>query len=152
MRDVTIDPEAMRMPVRAGAALVVFALAVTSFARLTEVGTHRLQPVTAAVSKDLVFVDQTDGSVLAIEAGNAAEQRSSDPKTDGFIRVALTSIKRDRIAAAVSQDLPLRVMRDTNGRLWLEDPATSRRMSVDAFGPVNARAFAKLLDDRRSTP
>jgi putative photosynthetic complex assembly protein len=145
-------PEPMRFPVLLGAALIAIVLATAGYARLTEVGTVRLQPVVAASSLDLIFTDRADGAMVATEARHPERVHVADPKTDGFMRVAVSGMTRERAMAEKPLDAPFTLMRDTGGRLWLEDPQMGKRIALDAFGPVNARAFSKLLDERRSTP
>jgi putative photosynthetic complex assembly protein len=41
--------------------------------------------------------------------------------------------------------VPFRLALHADGRLTLEDPATSRTIELQAFGPANSGAFARLL-------
>ena len=153
-RDDTIP----RVALLGGMALVIFALVATLFARWTEVGTMRLAPVTAQESRDLVFDMRSDGSVLVREvATTEALHVVPAAGNEGFVKVALQTFVRDRTALGISADKPYRLMRQRTGgpdgeRLWLEDLATHRRLTLDAFGSGNAKVFAKFLDERKATP
>jgi putative photosynthetic complex assembly protein len=89
--------------------------------------------------------------------GAAANPLHVVPATgnEGFVKVALQTFVRDRTAANITADQPFRLMRhyDKDGgamRLWLEDLATHRRLTLDAFGSGNAKVFAKFLDVKTS--
>ena len=153
MRELeTVEPS-YRVPVLGGAALIVFALTVTTVARVSDIGTVRLQPVTAVESKELSFEARADGTVLVSEFGQTDAARVVRPADgDGFVQVALQSLVREREAAGVTMAAPYRLMRQEGGRLWLEDPATQRRLTLDAFGPGSARAFLQLFDTRKGAP
>ncbi len=147
-----------QIALRAGIAMVLLTLAATAFARVTDVGTVRVTPVAATESRDLLFDIRSDGSVLVLDAnGAAANPLHVVPATgdEGFVRVALQTFVRDRTAANIKADEPFRLMRqyDKNAgatRLWLEDLATHRRLTLDAFGSGNAKVFAKFLDVKTS--
>ena len=55
---------------------------------------------------------------------------------------------RDRRSRGVGPEAPFLLVRSTGGGLFLEDPQTGRRIGLDAFGPTNSGAFARLLDAR----
>jgi putative photosynthetic complex assembly protein len=146
MRDVSKDPEAMRIPVLAGTALIGFSLLVAGFARLTDLGTHHLSPVVAVHSKDLTFAERADGTMVVTDVARPDVPQIVNLRTNGFIKIALDSLTRERRAAGADPSTPYRLMREADGRLWLEDLATQRRLTVDGFGPPNTRSFAQLLD------
>jgi putative photosynthetic complex assembly protein len=143
---------------RAGIAIVLLTLAATAFARLTDVGTVRVAPVVATESRDLLFDMRSDGSVVVLDANSAASTPLHVvPATgnEGFVKVALQTFVRDRTAANIKPDAPYRLMRQYDSsagatRLWLEDLATHRRLTLDAFGSGNAKVFAKFLDVKTS--
>jgi putative photosynthetic complex assembly protein len=147
-----------QVALRAGIAIVLLTLAATAFGRLTDVGTVRVAPVMASESRDLLFDLRSDGSVVVLDANSAsANPLHVVPATgnEGFVRVALQTFVRDRTAANIKSDAPFRLMRqyDSNAgatRLWLEDLATQRRLTLDAFGSGNAKVFAKFLDVKTS--
>jgi putative photosynthetic complex assembly protein len=147
-----------QVALRAGIAIVLLALAATAFARLTEIGTVRVMPVAAAESRDLIFDIRGDGSVAVLDAkASTASPLHIVPAAgnEGFVRVALQTFVRDRAPAGIAPDAPYRLMRQYDAstgvpRLWLEDLATQRRLTLDAFGSGNAKVFAKFLDVKTS--
>jgi putative photosynthetic complex assembly protein len=137
--------------VLAGAALILFTLLVTAVSGLTDVGTVRLSPVTATESKDLTFEIRADGAVHVREPARPAVLHIVPARgNEGFVKVALQTFIRDRDAVGIKSELNLRLMRQGDGRLWLEDLATNRRLTLDAFGSGNAKVFAKFFDAKVS--
>jgi putative photosynthetic complex assembly protein len=147
-----------QVALRAGIAIVLLALAATAFARLTDIGTVRVMPVAATESRDLIFDLRSDGSVAVHDAkASAKSPLHVVPATgnEGFVRVALQTFVRDRTTAGIAAEAPYRLMRQYDAmsgapRLWLEDLATQRRLTLDAFGSGNAKVFAKFLDVKTS--
>jgi putative photosynthetic complex assembly protein len=149
--------------VQGGAALIIFALLVTAASSWTEVGTVRLAPVTATESKDLTFELRADGAVHVHDVARSGMMHVVPARgNEGFVKVALQTFIRDRDAAGIKSDLTVRLMRQDDGRMWLEDLTTQRRLTLDAFGSGNAKVFArffdgktvdaKLLQERKATP
>ena len=145
-------PETMRVPVIAGAALIAFVFSIAGLSRLTDVGTLRIEPAEAVKSRTLLFSEQADGTVVVTDKAQPSYKRIFNSQSDGFVRVAVSSLNRDRSLVGLAHDAPFRLMRDVNDRLWLEDTETHARILADAFGPPNARSFDKLLNDGRNTP
>jgi putative photosynthetic complex assembly protein len=52
---------------------------------------------------------------------------------------------RERRSHGLGMEHPFRIARYPDGRLVLEDLATDRVIDLQAFGPTNAGAFARLL-------
>lgn len=99
----------------------------------------------AVVVRDLLFVDQRDGSVAVIDA-------KTNRKVDaivgeaGFARGTLRGFARDRRARGIGQDVPMQLIGREDGRLTLLDPATGRVVDLESFGAVNASVFARMLN------
>ena len=53
--------------------------------------------------------------------------------------------------AAAAPVRPFRLTRWSDGRLSLDDPATGRRIELDAFGPTNTAVFAHLMGATATT-
>ena len=64
---------------------------------------------------------------------------------DGFVRGVLRGVARERRGRGLGSDLPVRLIARRDGTLALEDPATGRRIELNAFGATNAAAFARFL-------
>jgi len=134
-----------------GATVIAFALMATAFATRTGIGVTRLEPVVAAEGKDLTMVENGDGGVLVTDIAQPARTWIVRPANgDGFVQVVVQGLMRTRGLAGVEPHQPVRLIRQSDGRLWLQDPSTQQQLSLDAFGPVSARAFLKFLDDGKA--
>lgn len=142
------DPQ--RKPAMACGALIVAAIV------LVAVGRHEktpivVDPAAVAQSKELKFVDQPDGAVVAYDAGNGAELDRIAPGGGGFLRVTMRSFAEERKSRGFGSDVPFTLLRKTDGDLLLQDRLTGRTMLLNAFGPSNEGVFAQLLDHGRTT-
>ena len=75
-----------------------------------------------------------------------------EPGGNGFVRVAMRSMARERFLRGIGEEQPFRIGRDADQRYWLEDMATGRRIGLDAFGGGNARSFTQLLTFGKAAP
>lgn len=131
-------------PLLGAAALVVLALALVSLVRL---GGGPLEPPRAEplVQRDFQFRDRTDGGISVLDAESGELVEVVEPASNGFLRATLRGLARERKRRGVGPAEPFRLTARVDGRLTLEDPATGRRVDLEAFGPANAGAFARLL-------
>ena len=133
----------------------VLALAVVGIGAASRLGVRgggapSAYPVRSA---DLMVQDRADGSVAVLQAGDAAPVAVLPPASNGFLRVVLAGIVRERQREGMgSPTLPFRVTRWSDGRLTVADDAAGRLVELNAFGPDNAAAFARLLDLSRPQP
>jgi len=128
----------------ATAALLSSTLAVTFYARHTDVGTLRAPDADVLQARLLRFEDAPTGEVLVFDAA-ATRPFSVVPSGEGgFVRGVLRSLNRARRAQGVDQAEPFTLVRWSDGRFSLEDDATGRRVDVDGFGATNRAAFARL--------
>ncbi len=139
-----------RGPLIAVGAVVALTLAFAIWARIE--GTDTMPPTGKPVAaRDLRFVDRHDGAVLVFRDKDA-EPLVIEPATNGFLRSTVRGLARERRREDVSADIPFRLTQWDDGRLTLEDPTTSRRIDLEAFGSTNAGAFAKLLTEAAVKP
>lgn len=105
------------------------------------------QDPTAQAVETLAFraEDQPDGAIdlRAAEGGRLVARIA--PGQDGFIRGTLRGLAQARQREGLSRDPPFTLTRFDNGTLSLDDAVTGRHVALQAFGPTNARAFARLL-------
>ena len=94
---------------------------------------------------DLRFTDEPDGSVTVVDSGSARVIATVPPQTNGFMRTTVRGLAQDRMHQGMSDAVPFRLTRWANGRVTLDDPATGRRIDLEAFGPTNEGAFVRLL-------
>lgn len=96
--------------------------------------------------RDLLFLDQPDGSVLIRDAGRGetASVIEAGSKT-GFIRGVMRGLARDRHMRGLDASPPFRLTLWDNQRLSLRDMATGRVIELNGFGDTNRAAFLALL-------
>ncbi len=111
--------------------------------------TTTLQPAPIQVAqRDLRFEDRPDGAVAVFEAGTGEPLQVLSSSTDSFIRIVVRGLVRERASHRISDQEPFRLARWSNGAVTLEDLATGRQITLDAFGHTNAGAFARFLPAR----
>ena len=135
----------------AAGALVVFSIAAAAAGRLTGLGTVELPPGVAVVERALRFEDDPLGGVRVIDERTGAAVRHIVPGEDGFVRGVLRGFARARRLHGVGTAPPMTLTRWADGRLTLGDPTTGHVVALEAFGPDNAGAFARLLPALRGT-
>jgi putative photosynthetic complex assembly protein len=128
-------------------ALALFTIAVIGAAgsRLTGIGTTEMPETAAVVDVQEFVVEDRDGSVVIRDAADETLIAVLPPGTNGFIRSVLRGFARDRRMHGVGEEPPFVLTRWSDGRLTLDDPTTGREVYLEAFGPTNAQAFARLM-------
>lgn len=104
-------------------------------------------------SRALLFEDAADGAVLVRDAVSHAAIARMAPGTNGFARATLRGLAHANGHEAVP--LPVHAFTLTaweDGRVTLDDPATGRRLDLEAFGQTNAGSFAALLTATEIAP
>ena len=144
----TSSPVLPRSLLLSAGALLVFVTVLTGVARYTGLAGSQIEPSAAAQSIELRFDQQPDGEVAVFAVPDGATIALLAPGTNGFIRGVLRGMARERRQHDIGTEPPFRLTRWENGSLSLEDPATGRRIELEAFGPTNLDAFARLLDRR----
>jgi putative photosynthetic complex assembly protein len=142
------EPVVPKAGVFAAAALVLFALAAVTTVRVTGVGGARMTLPAAIESRDLQFEDGKDGAVLVYDARDRRLVDTLAPGSNGFIRVVLRGLARERKLGDIGAQPPFRLTRHVNGQITLTDTATNKRIDLDAFGSSNTEAFARLMNLR----
>ncbi len=126
-------------------ALIGLSLTAALGSKITGFGTSEMPPATAVESRDLQFSDRAEGGIAIRDAASGEVIAILEPGTNGFIRGVMRGFARERRSQGVDRQPPFTVTRWSDGRLSISDPETGRRVELDAFGPDNARAFARLL-------
>jgi putative photosynthetic complex assembly protein len=142
------EPVVPRRGVLAAAALVLFALAAVTTVRLTGVGSVRMTLPAEVESRELQFEDGKNGAVLVYDASNHQLVDTLAPGTNGFIRVVLRGLARERKLGDIGAQPPFQLTRFVNGQITLTDTSTNKQIDLDAFGSSNTEAFARLMNLR----
>jgi putative photosynthetic complex assembly protein len=147
------------LPLRAAAGLAVFALLATIGARYFGLGTS-LQPESPVrAERQLRFVEHVAGGngvgaggIDVVDARTGLKIDELRPGADGFMRATLRGLARERRRSGLGQEVPFELALHVDGSLTLVDPATSRHIQLQAFGPSNSGAFARLLTAGPNAP
>jgi putative photosynthetic complex assembly protein len=123
-----------------------FALAIS--ARFFDIGADRERPTTVLIERSLYFKDAPDQGILVIDASTNEQAVHLPPNSNGFLRGALRALTRSRRAAGVGDQQPFRLVRYTDGRLVLHDPATTQHITITSFGPTQIESFDNLLKEK----
>lgn len=133
-------------------ALILFSLVCVWAARMTDVGTVHMPKSEAVETLQLSFEDTDDGGVAVRDARDDKVIYKVQPGTNGFIRATVRGLVRERKREDIGAATPFTLTHWGDGTMSLEDSTTGRRVSLEAFGPTNAQAFAQLFSARRATP
>jgi putative photosynthetic complex assembly protein len=133
------------------AGLIAISLLAAAVSRID--GVRSMVPASSPVAAlDLRFADRSDGGVDVIDANGLRPITIVSPGSNAFLRATLRGLAQQRKREFISGDIPFRLTEWVDGRLTLDDPATSRHIELEAFGPTNAAAFAKLLHPEIASP
>jgi putative photosynthetic complex assembly protein len=133
------------------AGLVAVALTAATTTRLTGIGGTRMTLAAPVESRDFQFADGPGGTVLVYDASDRSLIDTISPGTNGFVRVVLRGLARDRKLGAIGAEPPFRLTRFADGRMVLTDPTTAKQVDLAAFGASNAYAFTRLMTMRSTT-
>ncbi len=145
------EPVVPKAWIIAAAGLVLFSLATVTTARLTGTGGVHMTLPAAVESRDLQFEDGKNGTVLVFDAGNHQLVDTLAPGSNGFIRVVLRGLARERRLGDIGAQPPFRLTRYANGQITLTDTSSGKQIDLDAFGSSNTEAFARLMPLRGGT-
>ena len=127
------------------AILIVTALLMVGAVRLSGTQPAQPDPSPMVAQVEVSFEDRADGAVLLFLKPQNKPMGQLAPGTNGFVRGVLRGLARERRAEKIGPQAPFRLTRWADGRLSLDDPATSRHVDLEVFGPTNAGAFATIF-------
>ena len=125
--------------------MIVLVLILAVSARVFGFGAFRELPTTIAMQRDLRFTDAPDGGIIVTDVGANRQEAVLPPGTNGFLRGALRALTRERNLAGIGREIPFRLVRYTDGRLVLHDPATNQHVTISSFGHTQVESFDRLL-------
>jgi putative photosynthetic complex assembly protein len=152
MSAVAAERMVPRGAILGAAALIGFSLVLASVGRLTGIGAVRTDYTKMVQSLSFRFEDRADGgiSVIAPESGTLLGVVPAG--TDGFVRTVLRSLAFDRQRHGVGAGPAFIIAKWSDGHSTIEDPATSRRVDLAAFGLANMQSFEHLVAMRGDKP
>ncbi|MGQ0672661.1 MAG: photosynthetic complex assembly protein PuhC [Hyphomicrobium sp.] len=132
--------------------MILIAIAFALTARLTDVGATRLTLPEPVETLSIRFADLAGGSIGITEADTGRQIQVLAPGEAGFVRVVMRGLAMERMASGLGPETPFNLSRLADGRSVIDDPATGRVVTLDAFGAGNAQTFAAILDRGRKLP
>jgi len=139
------EPVVPKAGVLAAAALALFSVAAVSTVRLTGLGGSHIALPAAVESRDLQFEDGARGAVLVFDADGHRLIDTLVPGSNGFVRVVMRSLARQRMLGDIGMQPPFRLTRYAGGQITLTDSSTGQQVDLGAFGSTNTEAFARLM-------
>lgn len=136
----------------AAAAMIGLSIVLAGSARLWDFGATRVAYAPVVDQRDLHFTDLEAGSVGVVDADRQQQIAELKPGEDGFVRVVMRSMARDRAVAGIQSDKAFRLARHNDGTLSLTDLATGEVVMLNAFGAMNTKAFEPFLALGRTKP
>ena len=124
---------------------IIALVSVVGLLRVSGFDPTQTADVTVVESRDILFMDTTDGGVSVVDGKTGGQLSELAPGTNGFLRATLRGLAQNRMTRGFGQDVPFRVTRTSSGMIQLIDLATGRTIALDAFGQTNAQVFARLL-------
>jgi putative photosynthetic complex assembly protein len=144
----TVFPRAV---VRTLAAVMVVSLAAVAWARYTGLNPREPDAATVAV-RQLAFTDAPHGAILVVDAGTQTTIATLQGE-QGFVRGVVRSLMRERKRRGLPLEAPLQLLARADGRLTLQDPLTTHRIDLEAFGTDNVAVFARWVPTKgKQTP
>jgi putative photosynthetic complex assembly protein len=95
-------------------------------------------------------IDTASGNLKFIDGDTGQLVATLPTLNEGFVQVTMRNLDRLRSTAGRPVDAPYRLQRHAGGQVVLLDPETGTTVSLNAFGPTNAQAFAQLLQEGKS--
>jgi len=131
-----------RTPLLAAGLLIAATVALSTYSPFGSFPRHEATPLS---ERQLHFADRADGAVVITDAVTGARVAVVAPGEGGFVRGTLRGLARARFVAGIGPEVPFRLVGWSDGRLTFEDPATSTKMEMAAFGQTNAETFLRFL-------
>lgn len=126
-------------------ALLLSALAVVTWARVTDQPLISTPPESAIVEQRLFVFDANMAGEVKVMDESGAILTELSGEAGGFISGVGRVLDRERMKHGQPQDGPVLLRRHENGRYSVVDPSTGWSADLMGFGLDNVRAFARLF-------
>lgn len=152
MRAAIASPEQQREIIsrrllRAMGLLVALSLAIVTYARVTDRPLEAMPVDGEIIDERLIHISADMTGAAQILDANGALIADLPSTKGGFIAGVWRAVTYERHKIGVDPDAPVRLMRFEDGRLALRDEVGGGRYELVGFGPENAAAFARLLNE-----
>lgn len=127
--------------------MVLLALVFSGVSSTTDIGALRVSTSPPASVVRIQFRDEADGSVTVFDADHDEIVAVVAPNSNGFLRGVMRGFVRSRMLHNEGPETPFQFIRRQDGRHSVVDPATGKRVELDAFGWNNVGAFSRLMDE-----
>ncbi len=143
----TTTTASMPKPALVGIALLLgFTFLVIIGGKTYDVGTVNNPVAAVAIERELRFEDRANGALLIFRGTSDELVYTIEPGSNsGFVRGVLRGFARERHRSGVGIEPPFLLSALVDGRMFLEDPETGRKVPLDGFGRTNSEAFARIL-------
>ncbi|MDZ4792619.1 MAG: photosynthetic complex assembly protein PuhC [Hyphomicrobiales bacterium] len=148
MTDTKKKPPFPTLPLYAVGALLAFTIMVVIAARLGGIEPTFKTDAEVVQTREILLKDLPGGGISVQDATTGAVIDEIPPGANGFIRVAMRSIARQRRLNKVGLEPPVRLVALSDNSVMLEDPSTGLRINLRAFGEGNARSIAYLISEK----
>lgn len=127
------------------AALLLATLGLAAEARYSRASSES-PTVAVAASRDLRFEDRPSGAVAILDAHTGREVGRVNPEEGGFVRGVMRGLFRTRRLESIDPQACFRLIRRSDGGLFIEDPQSGHIVDLRSFGDTNQASFARLLE------
>ena len=112
---------------------------------------HQTHPVSTRVeSLEFKVRSEADGQEGVYAASDGHRVAALAPRGDDFLPSLVDKLRQERRLRGVRGDAPFRLVRWSDGRVSMLDPATGRELNLESFGSVNEANAARLIEDGRT--
>ncbi len=151
MNSAKKKPPFPTLPLYGALGLVVFAVFIVGVSKFSERDPTVREKAEPRQTRDLQFVDLPDGAIEIKDAATGSAIDVVPPGQNGFMRVTMRSLARQRRLQNIGSEPPFRLTAWSDGTVSLEDPSTGKRVNLRAFGEDNARSIAYLMSANGAT-
>jgi len=137
-----------RGPLYAAGALIAFSMLLAGLGSLGYIEKSPVPRGQVVESMLLRFEDIPGGGIAVLDAATNQTVETIAPGVNGFMRITLRSLARERRKRDIGSEPPFRLTLWNDGRLSLDDTATGKSIGLHAFGAQNAATFTALLAPR----
>ncbi len=153
IRESNHDPTVPKPILMMAAGLCVFTIIVAGYSSHQKINLNAQRDAEIAAminagetkTRHVGFRDREDGSIAVVDGRTGADVTVVEPREDSFVRGVLRGFAMERQAQGVGPTPSFQLIHTSEGALILSDPSTGREVFLNAFGPDNVRAFARLM-------